>query len=83
MELHDILNLAVKEKASDVHMKAGLPPILRIYGGLIPVKNQERLTPDEITKIAMRIMSDQQKEVFRAAHQLDMAYSVPGSEGSG
>ena len=78
MELHDILNLAVKEKASDVHMKAGLPPILRIYGGLIPVKNQERLTPDEITKIAMRIMSDQQKEVFRAAHQLDMAYSVPG-----
>ena len=78
MELHDILNLAVKEKASDVHMKAGLPPILRIYGGLIPVKNQERLTPDEITKIAMRIMSDQQKENFRATHQLDMAYSVPG-----
>jgi len=78
MELHDILNLAVKEKASDVHMKAGLPPILRIYGGLIPVKNQERLTPDEITKIAMRIMSDQQKELFRVAHQLDMAYSVPG-----
>ena len=78
MELHDILNLAVKEKASDVHMKAGLPPILRIYGSLIPVKNQERLTPDEITKIAMRIMSDQQKENFRATHQLDMAYSVPG-----
>ena len=78
MELHDILNLAVKENASDVHMKAGLPPILRIYGSLIPVKNQERLTPDEITKIAMRIMSDQQKENFRATHQLDMAYSVPG-----
>ena len=78
MELHDILNLAVKEQASDVHMKAGLPPILRIYGSLVPVKNQERLTPDEITKIAMRIMSDQQKENFRATHQLDMAYSVPG-----
>ena len=78
MELHDILNLAVKENASDVHMKAGLPPILRIYGSLVPVKNQERLTPDEITKIAMRIMSDQQKENFRATHQLDMAYSVPG-----
>ena len=78
MELHDILNLSVKEKASDVHLKAGLPPILRIYGNLIPVKNQERLAPDEITKIAMRLMNDQQKEVFKTAHQVDMAYSVPG-----
>src|SRR3972149_1398347 len=78
MELHDILNLSVKEKASDVHLKAGLPPILRIYGNLIPVKNQERLAPYEITKIAMRLMNDQQKEVFKTAHQVDMAYSVPG-----
>lgn len=78
MELHDILNLSVKEKASDVHLKAGLPPILRIYGNLIPVKNQERLAPDEITKIAMKLMSDQQKEVYKTAHQVDMAYSVPG-----
>src|SRR3972149_7015230 len=78
MELHDILNLSVKEKASDVHLKAGLPPILRIYGNLIPVKNQDRRAPDEITKIAMRLMNDQQKEVFKTAHQVDMAYSVPG-----
>ena len=59
MELHDVLNAAVKEKASDVHLKAGLPPILRIYGTLAPVKNQERLTPDDVAKIAMRLMNDQ------------------------
>lgn len=78
MELHDVLNAAVKEKASDVHLKAGLPPILRIYGTLAPVKNQERLTPDDVAKIAMRLMNDQQKEVFKAAHQVDTSYSVPG-----
>ncbi|MBI5048747.1 MAG: type IV pilus twitching motility protein PilT [Deltaproteobacteria bacterium] len=78
MELHDILNIAVKEKASDVHLKAGLPPILRIYGNLIPVKNQERLSPDETTKLAMRLMNDQQKDIFKISHQIDMAYSVPG-----
>ncbi|MBI3399140.1 MAG: type IV pilus twitching motility protein PilT [Deltaproteobacteria bacterium] len=78
MELHDILNLAVKEKSSDVHLKAGLPPILRIFGNLMPVKNQERLTLDEIAKLAMRLMNDQQKEAFKVAHQVDMAYSVPG-----
>lgn len=78
MELHDVLNLAVKEKASDVHFKAGLPPILRIYGSLIPIKNQEKLTPDEIAKTAMRLMNDQQKEVFKTTRQVDMAYGVPG-----
>src|SRR3989338_3922172 len=78
MELHDVLNVAVKEKASDVHIKVGLPPILRIYGTLAPVKNQERLTPDEVTKIAMKLMNDQQKEIFKTTHQLDTSYSVPG-----
>ena len=78
MELHDVLNTAVKEKASDVHIKVGLPPILRIYGTLVPVKNQERLTPDEVAKIAMKLMNDQQKEIFKTAHQLDTSYSVPG-----
>lgn len=78
MELHDVLNVAVKEKASDVHIKVGLPPILRIYGTLVPVKNQERLTPDEVTKIAMRLMNDPQKETFKTTHQLDTSYSVPG-----
>lgn len=78
MELHDVLNVAVKEKASDLHLKAGLPPILRIYGNLVPVRNQERLTPDEVSKIAMRLMNEQQKETFKATHQLDTSYSVPG-----
>lgn len=78
MELHDVLNAAVKEKASDVHLKAGLPPILRIYGTLAPVKNQGRLTPDDVAKIAMRLMNDHQKEVFKEAHQIDTSYSVPG-----
>lgn len=78
MELHDVLNTAVKEKASDVHIKVGLPPILRIYGTLVPIKNQERLTPDEVVKIAMKLMNDQQKEIFKTTHQLDTSYSVPG-----
>ncbi|MBI5886419.1 MAG: type IV pilus twitching motility protein PilT [Deltaproteobacteria bacterium] len=78
MDLSSILNVAVKGKASDVHLKAGLPPILRIYGSLIPIKNHERLSPDEISKAAMRIMNDVQREIFRQQHQVDMAYSVPG-----
>lgn len=78
IDLSAILNVAVKGKASDVHLKAGLPPILRVYGSLVPMKNHERLSPDEVSKAAMRIMSDAQKETFKTHHQVDMAYSIPG-----
>jgi twitching motility protein PilT len=78
LDLHSILNLAVRERASDVHLKAGLPPILRIYGNLIPVKNQNRLTPDEVKKVTMRLMNEKQKEIFKDQLQIDLAYSVPG-----
>ncbi len=78
LDLTSILNIAVKGKASDVHLKAGIPPVLRVHGTLVPIKNHDRLTPDEISKAAMRIMHEAQKETFRADHQLDMAYSIPG-----
>ncbi|MEK7680064.1 MAG: PilT/PilU family type 4a pilus ATPase, partial [Deltaproteobacteria bacterium] len=78
MDLTAVLNVAVKSKASDVHMKAGLPPVLRIHGSLIPIKNHDRLAPDEISKIALRLLNDVQKETYKTNHQIDMAYSVPG-----
>ncbi|MCK4738619.1 MAG: type IV pilus twitching motility protein PilT [Deltaproteobacteria bacterium] len=78
MDLSSILNFAVKEKASDVHLKAGLPPIMRIHGSLIPIKNHPRLAPDEVADGALSIMNESQKEVFKNAHQVDVAHSVPG-----
>lgn len=78
IDISSILNMAVKAKASDVHMKAGVPPILRVNGTLVPIKNHERLAPDEVAKVAMRLMNDTQKETFKKVHQVDMAYSVPG-----
>ncbi|HEY4706353.1 MAG TPA: type IV pilus twitching motility protein PilT [Thermodesulfobacteriota bacterium] len=78
MDLSSILNVAVKGKASDVHLKAGVPPILRVHGSLVPIKNHERLAPDEIARAALRIMNDAQKEAFKNNHQIDLAYSVPG-----
>lgn len=78
IDLSSILNIAVKGRASDVHLKAGVPPILRVNGVLVPIKNHERLAPDEVAKTALRIMNDAQKEIFKNNHQVDMAYSIPG-----
>ena len=39
MELNDILTIAIKGQASDIHLKAGLPPLFRVDGALVPLKN--------------------------------------------
>ena len=45
LELNEILKIALKGGASDIHLKSGLPPIFRVDGALVPLKNAERLLP--------------------------------------
>ncbi len=78
LDLSSVLAFALKQKASDVHLKAGMPPILRLNGQLAPIKNHERLLPVEVANTALAIMNETQKETFRTTHQVDLAYSVPG-----
>jgi twitching motility protein PilT len=78
MELNEILAAALQLGSSDIHMKAGLPPMFRIDGTLIPQKDAKRLTPEEIVKMAFGVMNDFQKEKFRQNYELDLAYGVPG-----
>lgn len=78
MELNEILAMAIKAKASDVHIKAGLPPVYRIDGGLRPLPNAPRLTPENIRKMAYAMLSDRQREEFEQNHELDLAYGVQG-----
>ncbi|HKI51483.1 MAG TPA: type IV pili twitching motility protein PilT, partial [Geothermobacteraceae bacterium] len=61
MELNDILALALKAKASDIHLKAGLPPIYRIDGALRPLPKAPRISPEQTRQIAMDIMNERQK----------------------
>lgn len=78
MELNEILAMAVKAKASDVHIKAGLPPVYRIDGALRPLPNGPRLTPENIRKMTYAMLSDRQREEFENRHELDLAYGVQG-----
>ncbi|MFH1017507.1 MAG: type IV pilus twitching motility protein PilT [Pseudomonadota bacterium] len=78
MELNDLLRIAVKGSASDIHLKAGLPPMFRIDGSLVPLKDARRFSPEDVMKIATSIMSSYQKEKFKEYNEIDMAYGVPG-----
>ncbi len=78
MELNEILKIAVKGGASDIHIKAGLPPMFRIDGSLVPYKNGQRLMPEDIGKIASSIMNSFQRSKFEETNEVDLAYGVPG-----
>jgi len=77
-ELNRILQVAVKGGASDIHIKAGLPPIFRVDGSLLPLRDASRLSPEDIGRMAAAIMSKAQRELFQQALDLDMSHGVPG-----
>lgn len=78
MELNDILKIAIKAKASDIHIKAGLPPIFRIDGSLVPLNNAPKLKAETIKKIADSMMDAGQKLRFDEFNEIDLAYGIQG-----
>lgn len=78
MELNDILKVAIKAGSSDIHIKAGLPPVFRIDGSLVPYKDAPRLSPDMVNQMAFGIMNQGQQKKFKENNEIDLAYGVPG-----
>ncbi len=78
MELNQILALAVRSGTSDVHLKAGLPPMFRINGTLRPVKDAPRMSAEEIGRVALAMMGAFHKEEFKRDLDVNLAYSAQG-----
>ena len=77
VKLNDILRPAVTGEASDIHLKAGLPPLFRIDGALVPLKSK-RLTGEQLERMLDAIMTPAQKAHFDKFHEVDLAYSIAG-----
>ena len=78
MNIDDLLRIAVERKASDLHLKVGNHPVLRVNGNLEPVVELKRLMQEDTIAMAFAIMNAHQKERFKREHEIDMAHSVPG-----
>jgi len=78
MNLTDLLKITAERRASDLHLKVGVPPILRIDGRLTPIETEKRTTGEDALAIAQSIMNPAQKARFKEKNELDMAYAVPG-----
>jgi twitching motility protein PilT len=78
MDVNDLLKEAHAQGASDLHLKVGSCPILRIDGALGPLSTEKRLSQEDTLKIAFAVMSPGQREIFKKRNDIDLAYSVPG-----
>jgi len=78
VHINDLLKMAIERNASDVHLKVGQHPVIRINGDLFPLVDIKRLLQEDTIAIAFSIMSDRQKERFKKSLEIDMAHSVPG-----
>jgi twitching motility protein PilT len=75
--LDRVLTAARQLGASDVHLKAGLPPIFRIKGELRTVRDVPALTREAIATFAVHMMNDRQREEFETTMDVDLAYGTP------
>jgi len=77
MEIHELLLLCIKKRASDLHLTEGEPPILRIDGRLhrteLPI-----LSRDISKKMIYGVLTDTQKEMFERDLELDFSLALPG-----
>src|SRR5487761_922740 len=78
LSIDDLLRRAVETKASDLHLKVGNHPCLRVDGSLTPLADVPRVTPEEMLSMAFSMMSNRQKQKFKEETELDMAYGVAG-----
>src|SRR5512141_573245 len=78
MQIDDLLRIAMERRASDLHLKVGNYPHLRVDGELAPLTEQPRVTAEDMLGMAFSMMSARQKQKFKETSEIDMAYGVAG-----
>ena len=75
MDLHEMLKEVVERGASDLHVTAGVPPMLRLHGHIAPLGDAP-LVPVETKSLAYSILTDAQKRQFEEEQELDLAFGI-------
>jgi len=76
MDIRELLSDAIKKRASDLHITANNPPVLRIDGELVPQVNQPLVSTDDLEKMLTSITNEEQQKRFENELELDFAYNL-------
>jgi twitching motility protein PilT len=78
MHVNDLLKIAVDAGASDLHLKVGSYPMMRLRGLLTPATEERRLESEDLVAMAAAVLPTNQRQKFNDNHEVDLAYSVAG-----
>lgn len=78
VDIKDIFDKAIQSNSSDIHLLAGLPPVLRIDGRLMLLASIPALTKDSIESMVFSILTEDQKEIFITNKGVDFSFGYGG-----
>ncbi len=77
MDIAELLSFSVKNKASDMHLSAGLPPMIRVDGDIRRI-NIPPLDHKEVHNLIYDIMNDKQRKDYEEFFETDFSFNLPG-----
>ncbi len=78
MDIQELLQIAIDNKASDLHLLVGIPPTLRVNGVLLQISGKEVLTGQKIQELVWQITNAEQKEILAVNKELDFSFEFEG-----
>jgi len=78
MHVNDLLKVAVEAGASDLHLKVGCFPMMRLRGQLVPATEDKKLDHADVGEISLAVLPEVLRQRFKELQEIDLAYSVPG-----
>ncbi len=77
MNIQELLNFSVQQGASDLHITAGMPPLIRVDGDIRRI-NVESMDHKEVHGIIYDIMNDKQRKDYEEFLESDFSFEIPG-----
>ncbi|WP_027010207.1 type IV pilus twitching motility protein PilT [Conchiformibius kuhniae] len=76
MQITDLLAFGVKNKASDLHLSAGLPPMIRVHGDIRRI-NLPEMSSEDVGNMISSVMNDQQRKSYQQNLETDFSFELP------
>lgn len=77
MRLNELLDLTIREQASDLHLTVGIPPIIRVNGELVKI-DTDKLLPFNTEEYVKEILNEEDYKIYMSLGEIDTSYSVHG-----
>src|SRR4030067_1796903 len=78
MTIQELLEITVKNNASDLHLLPGILPAIRVDGGLVYLNQYQPLTKEDVETMVFSLLSPEQKELFLNNKELDFSFGIGG-----